>query len=164
MPIFLCTPMSLLWGDIAQRLPGWTNNSTAMRLLRCHGKVCLSFAHIVTNPRIFERPSPIDSAWKQIETWLDCPVVRVPVPGERHREILGKLIRTSVDRATLIPDAHLAALAIENGFILCSTDGDFARFPELQWRNPSGTGGRARLAQETKPGPAFRILERIVYS
>jgi uncharacterized protein len=96
----------------------------------------LSFARLVTNARIFERPSPIDSAWKQIESWLDCPVVRVPVPGERHREILGKLMRTSVDRANLIPDAHLAALAIENGFILCSTDGDFARFPELQWRNP----------------------------
>ena len=96
----------------------------------------LSFARLVTNARIFERPSPIDSAWKQIESWLDCPVVRVPVPGERHREILGKLMRTSVDRANLIPDAHLAALAIENGYILCSTDGDFARFPELQWRNP----------------------------
>lgn len=96
----------------------------------------LSFARLVTNPRIFERPLTVGSAWKQIETWLECPVVRVPVPGERHREILGVLMRTSVDRANLIPDAHLAALAIENGFVLCSTDRDFARFPGLQWRNP----------------------------
>ena len=96
----------------------------------------LSFARLVTNPRIFEHPSPIRSAWEQIESWLDCPVVRVPVPGERHREILGTLIRASVDRASLIPDAHLAALAIENGFVLCSTDRDFARFPGLQWQNP----------------------------
>jgi predicted nucleic acid-binding protein len=63
-------------------------------------------------------------------------MVRVPVPGDRHREILGSLIRTSVDRANLIPDAQLATMAIENGFVLCSTDRDFARFPGLQWQNP----------------------------
>jgi toxin-antitoxin system PIN domain toxin len=96
----------------------------------------LSFARLVTNPRIFERPLSIESAWRQVEKWLDCPVVRIPVPGDRHREILGNLMRTSVDRANLIPDAQLAALAIENGFVLYSTDRDFARFPGLQWQNP----------------------------
>jgi predicted nucleic acid-binding protein len=39
-------------------------------------------------------------------------------------------------RPNLIPDAHLAALAIEHGLILCSADGDFARFPGLHWNNP----------------------------
>jgi uncharacterized protein len=62
--------------------------------------------------------------------------VRIPAPGDRHREILGNLIRESVDRADLIPDAHLAAIAIENGLLLCSTDRDFARFPGLRWQNP----------------------------
>ena len=98
------------------------------------------FARLVTNPRIFERPLPIQSAWKQVENWLNCPTVRTPVPGDRYREILGNLMRTSVDRANLIPDAQLAALAIENGFVLYSTDRDFARFPGLQWRNPLETG------------------------
>jgi uncharacterized protein len=96
----------------------------------------LSFARLVTNARIFERPVAIRVAWEQIEEWLDCPVVRVPNPGERHREILTNLIKASVDRAYLIPDAQLAALAIENGFTLCSSDGDFARFPGLKWSNP----------------------------
>jgi predicted nucleic acid-binding protein len=41
-----------------------------------------------------------------------------------------------VERANLVPDAHLAALAIEHGLILCSTDGDFARFRPLRWENP----------------------------
>ena len=50
-------------------------------------------ARLVTNPRTFERPLPIQSAWKQVENWLDCPTVRVPVPGDRYREILGKLMR-----------------------------------------------------------------------
>ena len=100
----------------------------------------LSFARLVTNPRIFERPLPIQSAWQQVEHWLDCPVVRIPVSGDRYREILGNLIRTSVDRANLIPDAQLAALAIENGFVLYSTDRDFTRFPGLQWQDPLETG------------------------
>ena len=100
----------------------------------------LSFARLVTNPRIFERPLPIQSAWKQVENWLNCPTVRTPVPGDRYREILGNLMRTSVDRANLIPDAQLAALAIENGFVLYSTDRDFARFPGLLWRDPLEAG------------------------
>jgi toxin-antitoxin system PIN domain toxin len=96
----------------------------------------LSFARLASNPRIFERPLTVESAWNQVERWLDCPMVRIPVPGERHREILGQLIRSSVDRPNLIPDARLAALAIENGLILCSTDRDFARFTGLNWVNP----------------------------
>ena len=63
-------------------------------------------------------------------------MVRIPNPGERYREILARLMAISVDRSNLIPDAQLAALAIENGFVLCSSDRDFARFPELKWENP----------------------------
>jgi len=96
----------------------------------------LSFARLVTNPRVFERPALVKSAWQQIEDWLNCPTVRIPAPGDRHREILADLMSESVDRADLIPDAHLAAIAIENGFLLCSSDRDFARFPTLRWQNP----------------------------
>jgi predicted nucleic acid-binding protein len=66
---------------------------------------------------------------------LGCPVVRIPVPTERHGEVLGPLL-AKVSRSNLVPDAHLAALAIKHGLILCSTDGDFARFPGLRWENP----------------------------
>jgi toxin-antitoxin system PIN domain toxin len=96
----------------------------------------LSYARLVTNPRIFERPLPVAAAWEQIESWLGCPVVRIPNPGDRYKEILARLMVSSVDRSNLIPDAQLAALAIENGFILCSSDRDFARFSELRWENP----------------------------
>ena len=96
----------------------------------------LSFARLVTNPRLFERPLSVAMAWEQIESWLNCPVVRIPNPGERYREILARLMAISVDRSNLIPDAQLAALAIENGFVLCSSDRDFARFQELRWENP----------------------------
>jgi predicted nucleic acid-binding protein len=54
----------------------------------------------------------------------------------RHPELLGRLLGLPGVRAGLVHDAHLAALAIEHGLILCSTDGDFGRFPGLRWQNP----------------------------
>lgn len=96
----------------------------------------LGFMRLVSNPRIFERPLPLEMAWRQVEAWLDRPPVWCPEPTERHREVLAPLIARASGRANLVPDAHLAALAIEHGLILCSTDGDFARFAELRWENP----------------------------
>ena len=57
-------------------------------------------------------------------------------PTERHADVLAELLALPGMQGNLITDAHLAALAIEHGLTLCSTDGDFARFPRLQWRNP----------------------------
>jgi toxin-antitoxin system PIN domain toxin len=96
----------------------------------------LAFARLVSNPRIFERPISIVDAWTQVEEWLDCPVVWSPAPNEHHRDVVRGLIPAVGNRPNLIPDAHLAALAIEHGLTLCSTDGDFARFPGLSWENP----------------------------
>jgi toxin-antitoxin system PIN domain toxin len=96
----------------------------------------LGFLRLVSNPRIFSRPEPIAAAWRQVQAWLDCPCVWVPAPTERHREVIGRLLTASATRANLIPDAHLAALAVEHGLTLCSTDGDFARFPGLKWEDP----------------------------
>ena len=96
----------------------------------------LGFLRIVTNPRIFERPESIIDAWKQVKEWLECPPAWIPRPAERHVEILEDLLVDLNITANLVPDAHLAALAIEHGLILCSTDGDFGRFTNLKWQNP----------------------------
>ncbi len=97
----------------------------------------LAFVRIVSNPRIFERPEHTVHAWNQVLAWLRCDTVWIPQPTERHASILGHLIAIDgVVDANMIPDAHLAALAIEHGLTLCSTDGDFARFKELRWINP----------------------------
>ncbi len=96
----------------------------------------LAFMRLVTNPRIFEFPETVESAWNQVESWLSNPNVWVPAPTERHGEILGNLLSTTDVQSNLIPDAHLASLAIEHGLILCSSDGDFARFKDLRWENP----------------------------
>jgi len=58
------------------------------------------------------------------------------VPTERHPSLLGSLMTEAGERANLVPDAHLAALALEHGLTLCSADGDFARFSKLRWENP----------------------------
>jgi toxin-antitoxin system PIN domain toxin len=95
-----------------------------------------SFLRIVTNPRMYRNSSvTIGEAWGLIEAWLDCPTVWVPQPTERHREIFGRMLK-STSGGNLVPDAFLAALAIEHGLTLCSADGDFARFPGLRWSNP----------------------------
>lgn len=96
----------------------------------------LGFVRITTNPRVFERPLPLADAWQQVVEWLGCPPAWVPVPTDRHAGLLGSLLRETGGAASLVPDAHLAALAIEHGLTLCSTDGDFARFSGLRWENP----------------------------
>jgi toxin-antitoxin system PIN domain toxin len=96
----------------------------------------LGFVRITTNPRIFERPLAVAAAWTQVQEWLDCRPAWIPVPTERHVYTLGRLLLESGITANLVPDAHLAALALEHGLALCSTDGDFARFPGLRWENP----------------------------
>ncbi len=102
----------------------------------------LSFLRLVSNPRVFERPEPMQDAWRQVIEWLDCSPSWVPTPTERHQEVLGPLLAHAAGRPNLVPDAHLAALAIEHGLVLCSTDADFSRFPGLRWEDP--ITGRSR--------------------
>jgi toxin-antitoxin system PIN domain toxin len=96
----------------------------------------LAFARIASNPRILKHPIAVSDAWSQVEAWLDCPAAWVPLPTERHREVLRALLADPSLGCRHVPDAHLAALAIEHGLRLCSTDRDFARFPGLRWENP----------------------------
>jgi toxin-antitoxin system PIN domain toxin len=96
----------------------------------------LGFLRITTNPRVFERPLALAVAWRQVRDWLGCRPVWVPAPTDRHVPLLEALLLEVGSGANLVADAHLAALAMEHGLTLCSTDGDFARFPGLRWENP----------------------------
>jgi len=96
----------------------------------------LAFVRISVSPRVLERPLSVEDAWRQVEMWLEWDRVWVPLPTSRHRAVLGGLIQAAQSRPQLVMDAHLAALAVEHGLVLCSTDGDFARFPGLRWMNP----------------------------
>jgi hypothetical protein len=96
----------------------------------------LAFLRVATNPRAFRSPLTMEVAWQQVSTWLSAETVWTPEPTERHAGVLGELLALPGVYGNLVPDAHLAALAIEHGLTLCSTDGDFARFPGLTWLNP----------------------------
>jgi toxin-antitoxin system PIN domain toxin len=96
----------------------------------------LGFLRLVTNARVAPHPLTISAAWQQVSAWLACEPVWIPQPTERHADVLADLLALPGMQGNLVTDAHLAALAIEHGLTLCSTDGDFARFPGLQWRNP----------------------------
>ena len=99
----------------------------------------LAFLRLVTNPRVFEHPEAILDAWRQVRAWLRSETAWIPQPTERHAEILEEFLAEPGVHGNLVPDAHLAALAVEHGLTLCSTDGDFARFERLRWLNPIAT-------------------------
>ena len=96
----------------------------------------VAFVRIATHPRASDNPLAPDAAWCFVEDWLAAPPAWVPLPTERHADVLGALLRRYRLAGNLVPDAHLAALAIEHGLEVCSADTDFARFTEIRWRNP----------------------------
>ncbi len=95
-----------------------------------------AFIRIGTNPRVFERPLALDQAVSRIQSWMDQPCTRLVSPTGRHWVVLQQMLRDGQALANLVTDAHLAALAVEHGCELISTDADFARFPGIRWRNP----------------------------
>ena len=72
----------------------------------------------------------------RVQSWIDQPCVRLINPTENHWQIFRTMLLEGQATANLVVDAHLAALAIEHGCTLYSTDSDFSRFPKLKWKNP----------------------------
>ena len=95
-----------------------------------------AFLRISTNLRVFGRPLSAGEAHEAVGTWLAQPNAGILDPGERHLEILAALLRDGQASGPLVMDAALAALAIEHGATLCSTDRDLARFAGLDWHDP----------------------------
>ncbi len=98
--------------------------------------VLSGFLRIATHPRVFSPPSTLDEALtflRQIRERPNCTVVN---PGPRHWDIFVRLCRDADARGNLVPDAYLAALAIESGSEWITADRSFSRFPGLRWRHP----------------------------
>lgn len=75
----------------------------------------------------------------RVQSWIDQPCVRLINPTENHWQIFQTMLLEGQATVNLVVDAHLAALAIEHGCLLYSTDSDFSRFPKLKWKNPLKT-------------------------
>ena len=98
--------------------------------------VLAGFLRVVTHPRIFARPTSLHDALlvtSALRARPNCVELR---PGRRHWRLFEELCRAVQARGNLVPDAYLAALAIEAGAEWITTDGDFSRFPGLRWRHP----------------------------
>jgi len=95
------------------------------------------FLRIVTHPRIFAAPSGLDAALGFVERMLDQESALVVDAGARHWGILAEVLRAADARGPLVPDAHLAALAIQHGATVATCDRGFARFPGVPWFDPT---------------------------
>jgi toxin-antitoxin system PIN domain toxin len=95
-----------------------------------------AFLRIVTHPRVATRPLTGPAAWAHVRSWLDTGPAWIPPATERTASIYGELASTHGVTGNLVPDAMLAALAIEHGLTVMSADTDFGRFPEASWVNP----------------------------
>lgn len=95
-----------------------------------------AFLRIATHPRVTREPLSASDAWGFVERWLASGPAWIPPVGERTAEVLGTLLEETGVTGNLLPDAQLAALAIEHGLTVVSADTDFARFPGLHWNNP----------------------------
>ena len=98
--------------------------------------VLSGFLRVVTHPRVFDPPSPLDGAVEFAEQIHSAPNCVVLQPGPRHWSIFVQLCQQANAKGNLVPDAYFAALAIENGGEWISTDRDFSRFEGLRWRDP----------------------------
>jgi hypothetical protein len=98
-----------------------------------------AFIRISTNSRIWANPRSAGETFAIVGEWLRQPGVVPLNPGPLHAEILEKLVSEQRAAGPLVTDAVLAALAMEHGALLASTDQDFGRFPELRWLNPLRT-------------------------
>jgi toxin-antitoxin system PIN domain toxin len=120
-----------------RRAKGWLESAlSGPETVGLPWTVLLAFLRVSTRPALFREPLSAEVAFDLIADWLDQPIATIVHPGPRHLPILRGLLLPLGVGGNLTSDAHLAALAIEHGAELCSSDGDFARFPGLKWRNP----------------------------
>jgi uncharacterized protein len=98
--------------------------------------VVLGFLRLSTSRHVFPRPLTPEQATAVVDSWLGRPNVVALSPGRDHWRVLKTLIAGTGTAGNLTTDTHLAALAIEHGCQLCSTDADFGRFPQVDWVNP----------------------------
>jgi hypothetical protein len=120
----------------ARYLNWWEQQIASPHAFGIADLVLSGFLRIVTHPRVFDPPSPLEDALRFVERLKRLRNYVEIRPGPRHWDIFVDLCRRANSRGNLAPDAYLAALAIESGSEWITTDRDFGRFPDLRWRHP----------------------------
>ena len=112
--------------------------------------VALAFLRITTNPRIFPVPLSADQAIAYMNEWLDHPVTTLVSPRDKHWYILRNLLSDSGMAGNLTTDAHIAALALEQGYEVYSADNDFKRFSGVRHVNPLVVASSSSVHEEKR--------------
>ena len=120
----------------AQARHWWEDQLNGSQMIGLAWVGVLGFIRILTNRRMYENPYTPSEILDIVRSWLEQPQVKIVHPSDQHFTLLANLIEQIGTAGNLTTDAHLAALAIERGLILQTTDADFARFPGLKWNNP----------------------------
>jgi uncharacterized protein len=94
------------------------------------------FLRVVTSPRVYHHPTPLEAALSFVDGIVEQPTCVAVAAGARHWPIFRRLLEDADARGNVVPDAHLAAVAIEHGATVATRDRGFARFPELRWVDP----------------------------
>jgi uncharacterized protein len=114
----------------------WNETLSGSETVGLAWMVLLGFVRLTTNARVVRSPSTAGAALDYVDRWLAHPITTVIAPTGRHPQVLRDLLGGTGTAGNLVADAHLAALAIEHGAVLCSADRDFGRFRGLEWTNP----------------------------
>ena len=119
-------------------MTGFAGPSPARRASGSHGRRSGGFLRTVTHPRVMDRPLSTEQAWGVLDGWLASPVAWLPPFGERTTEVLRQVMLDTRVSGARTADAQLAALAVEHGVPVVTTDTDFAGFPQVTVINPLG--------------------------
>lgn len=133
----------------------WDDTLSGNRPVHLCWPVLNAFIRIATNPRLHQRPLTAAEAIERVDSWLAQPCVQLVSPSENHWVHFQQQIRQSGSTGNLVSDAHLAALVLEHGSTLYSSDQDFARFPGLPWINPLKEKADMLLQRMRSNGQAF---------
>jgi toxin-antitoxin system PIN domain toxin len=114
----------------------WTTLLNGDELIGLPNEVCLGFVRIATHARLGAAAVPLSKAAAVVQQWIDLPQVRILLPGPGHFKQVMDLMTGAMGSGALVPDAALAAYAIQNRATLHSNDADFSRFAGLSWKNP----------------------------
>lgn len=125
--------------DSDHHAPAWAWWESAQRgdeRIGLTWQVMLAYVRIMTNPRVLPRPLGSDQAFSDVRAWMESPITDVLLPGREHLHVMERLLAEAGIGGELSSDAHLAALALENGGTIYSADADFARFTAVRCVNP----------------------------
>ncbi|MBN9690524.1 MAG: PIN domain-containing protein [Verrucomicrobia bacterium] len=129
----------------SKAVPWWQSCLSGTEPVGLLHVVLFGFVRIVTHPRAFRNPMTVAEATGHVCSWLEQPPVQVVAPEADHVRDTLKLLETLGTAGNLVSDAQIAALVMNNGAVLHTTDADFVRFPRLRWFNPITGAGSSRL-------------------